>query len=477
MQGSHFGLLIGIYYSKFNIIYMKSLFQERGFQGRSAGLSLSALAMTVALTLTFSVMASAAPCGVTRQTSHLSATHSTGRFGGHALADTTGLKLPAHFSAIVVADLKAKARHLVVTNKGLIYVKLAKPKAGKGILVLAAQPDGSARVVGGFGNYGGTGIYLKNGYLYASSNNAVYRYQLDAAGKVLHPDQPQTIVTGLVMGRQHETKSIVLDNDGHIYVNIGSPLNSCQTEDRKPGSMGIPGCPLLDSAGGIWQFKADQLNQSYGQGVRYATGLRNVVGLDWNQTNNTLFVMQHGRDQLHDLFPQYYDEKTSSLIPAECMYMLHKGDNAGFPYIYYDQFKKAQMLAPEYGGDGKKEVTGKYIDPIVAFPGHMAPNGLLFYKGTQFPQKYRNGAFIAFHGSWNRTPEKQGGYLVAFVPFKNGKPDGPWEVFADNFAGTDDILSPRQAKYRPCGLAEGPDGSLYVTDDVKGRIYKISYHN
>lgn len=393
-------------------------------------------------------------------------------------ADTTGLKLPAHFSAIVVADLKAKARHLVVTPQGLIYVKLAKPVNGKGILILKQEANGSAKEIGGFGNYGGTGIYLKDGYLYASSNSEVFRYQLNDKDEVIHPDQPEKIITGLLMGKQHETKSIVLDNDGNIYVNIGSPLNSCSTADRQKGAMGIPGCPILDSAGGIWQFKADRLNQSYPQGVRYATGLRNVVGLDWNQTNNTLFVMQHGRDQLHDLFPQYYDELTSSLIPAECMYMIHKGDNAGFPYIYYDQNKHAQMLAPEYGGDGKKEVKGKYIDPVVAFPGHMAPNGLLFYTGNQFPAKYKNGAFVAFHGSWNRAPEPQAGYLVAFVPFKDGKPSGDWEVFADNFAGVKagELMSPRQAKYRPCGLAQGPDGSLYVTDDTKGRIFKISYN-
>ena len=394
-----------------------------------------------------------------------------------APGDTTQLRLPNHFSAIVVADLKAKARHLVVTEQGLIYVKLAKPIDGKGILVLKIGKDGAARKIGGFGNYGGTGIYLKNGYLYASSNSEVFRYKLNKQNEVIHPDQPERIIKGLVKGRQHETKSIVLDNDGNIYVNIGSPLNSCQENDRQRGSMGIPGCPLLDSAGGIWQFKADKLDQSYGQGVRYAAGLRNVVGLDWNQQNNTLFVMQHGRDQLHDIFPQYYDEKASSLLPAECMYMVHKGDDAGFPFIYYDQFKKAKMLAPEYGGDGKKEVHDKYIDPVVAFPGHMAPNGLLFYTGNMFPDRYKNGAFVAFHGSWNRSPEPQAGYMVAFVPFKNGRPSGGWEVFADNFSELSggDLMSPRQAKYRPCGLAQGPDGALYVTDDVKGRIFKIVY--
>ena len=113
--------------------------------------------------------------------------------------------------------------------------------------------------------------------------------------------------------------------------------------------------------------------------------------------------------------------------------------------------------------------------PIVAFPAHLAPNALLFYTGNMFPPKYRNGAFIAFHGSWNRSPEKQEGYYVAFVPFKEGKPSGPWEIFANGFAGVEAVMSPRQAKHRPCGLAQGPDGSLYISDDVKGTIYKIVY--
>jgi glucose/arabinose dehydrogenase len=390
--------------------------------------------------------------------------------------DNAGLTLPSGFSALKVAENTGQARHIAVTKDGDIYVKLGRAKDGKGILFLQDEnKDGRMEKQSGFGDYGGTGLYLKNGYLYASSNEDVFRYKLNDQGEVTDQNNPEKIVSGLLNRRQHESKSIVLDNDNNIYVNIGAYSNSCQEKDRTPGSMGIKGCPILDSAGGIWQFKADKLNQTYGEGERYATGLRNVVGLDWNQKLNTLFVMQHGRDQLHDLFPKLYDEKTSAVLPAECMYEIHKGDNAGWPYIYYDQLQNKKMLAPEYGGDGKKEGSKEYIDPVVAFPGHLAPNGLLFYTGNQFPEKYKNGAFIAFHGSWNRSPEKQAGYFVAFVPFENGKPSGKWEIFADGFAGTKDISSPRNAQHRPCGLAQGPDGSLYVSDDVKGTIYRIMY--
>ena len=386
------------------------------------------------------------------------------------------IKLPAGFKAMILAENLGVARHITVTKNGNIYIKLGKLKEGKGIVMLQdANNDGKVEAQKSFGNYVGTGIYTKGDYLYASSDTDVFRYKLNEKGEVTNGDKPEKIVTGLINRRQHESKSIVLDNDGNIYVNIGAYSNACQEKDRTKGSVGMKPCPILDSAGGIWQFKANELNQSYGNGVRYATGLRNVVGLDWNSAANQLFVMQHGRDQLYQLYPEYFDAKQSAELPSECMYALKKGDNCGWPYMYYDQIQKKKILAPEYGGDGKKTGGEDAIDPTVAFPGHMGPNGLLFYTGSMFPERYKNGAFIAFHGSWNRAPEKQKGYFVAFVPFKDGKPSGEWETFADNFAGMEDIQSPGQAAHRPCGLAQAPDGSLLVTDDVKGTIYKITY--
>jgi glucose/arabinose dehydrogenase len=111
----------------------------------------------------------------------------------------------------------------------------------------------------------------------------------------------------------------------------------------------------------------------------------------------------------------------------------------------------------------------------MAFPAHTAPNDVLFYTGSMFPEKYKNGAFVAFHGSWNRAPQPQEGYHVVFVPFKGSIPSGEWEVFATGFAGVEVVKSPRDAQHRPCGLAQAPDGSLFVTDDVNGRIYRILY--
>ncbi len=384
-------------------------------------------------------------------------------------ADNAGLTLPSGFTAVAVADNLGSARHLAVTKEGDIFVHLERPKNGKAILVLHEDGD-KTTLKTSFANYGGTGIYIKNGYLYASSSRDVFRYKLNDKNEVINPDQPERIVTGLISRRMHQPKAITLDDDGNIYVNIGAFSNICSDFDPKK-----TGCPVLDSAAGVWQFKADKPDQHYADGVRYGTGLRNVVGMDWNQQDNQLFVMQHGRDALHDLYPNLYSVHQSAELPAECMFAIKKGDNAGWPYVYYDWMQHKNLLGPEYGGDGKKPADSKYIDPVAAYPGHYAPDGLLFYTGNQFPEKYKNGAFIAFHGSWNRAPEPQAGYCVVFQPFKNGKPDGNWEVFADGFAGTAEQKASGRAIHRPCGLAQGSDGSLYVTDDNRGTIYKINY--
>jgi glucose/arabinose dehydrogenase len=386
------------------------------------------------------------------------------------------LTIPNGFTANVFASGLGKARHITVTPSGYIYVKLASSKNGNTIVRLKDQnSDGIADEEMDFGSFKGTGIKVKSGWLYASSDEEVYRFKLNSDGTVANPDRPEKIITGLISRGEHEAKAFTLDNNGNIYVNIGAYSNSCQIEDRKAGSMGRKPCPILDSAGGIWQFKADKLNQTYAEGTRYATGLRNVVGLDWNTATNTLFVMQHGRDQLHTIFPAMFTEKQNAELPAECMYELHKGSNAGWPYIYYDQIQGKKILAPEYGGDGKKTAGEDAINPVYAFPGHLAPNGLLFYTGNQFPAKYRNGAFIAFHGSWNRAPEPQEGFYVVFLPFTNGKPSGKWEIFANGFSGGPKNTASGGALHRPCGLAEGPDGALYITDDVQGTIWRITY--
>jgi glucose/arabinose dehydrogenase len=392
-------------------------------------------------------------------------------------SDNGGLTLATGFRGISVTGATGRARHIAVNSNGDIFVKLAELKNGNGILVLKdSDNDGRTNSETGFGNYTGTGIAIKDGYLYASSDDAIYRYKLNSNNEIENASSPEIIVSGLTKGAEHASKSITLDNNHNIYVNIGAPSNSCQVQDRVPGSLGQDPCPILTYAGGIWQFKADQANQTQAQGTRYATGLRNVVGLDWNTDENELYVMQHGRDQLSFLFPQLFTDSMSAELPAEEFLLVNQGDDFGWPYCYYDQIKNKKVLAPEYGGDGT--ITGRCDGievPIMAFPGHWAPNSLLFYTGDQFPSRYKNGALIAFHGSWNRAPLRQGGYFVVFVPMSNGKPSGNWEMFAEGFPGVDVITEPDQAVYRPMGLAQGPDGSLYISDSEKGKIWRIIF--
>jgi mono/diheme cytochrome c family protein len=211
--------------------------------------------------------------------------------------------------------------------------------------------------------------------------------------------------------------------------------------------------------------------------VRFSTGHRHAVALAWNDVSKNFFMVQMGRDNLNVVDPVHYDELDNAERVSEVMHVVREGSNFGWPFSYWDPIKKAHMLAPEFGGDNFKRIDpDPYDKPVVAFPAHWAPLQMTFYRGTQFPEKYRGGAFVTFHGSWNRAPRPQGGYQVAFVPFDaHGMPTGTYETFAGGFAGKAEFVNTRDARFRPAGIAEGPDGSLYVTDTEKGRVWRIIY--
>lgn len=379
------------------------------------------------------------------------------------------LKLPEGFSATIVADSLGSLRHLAVTSKGDVYVKMNSVRRNKGIFFLSdTNHDGRLDKKTMFADYPGTGIKIKDHYLYASSNTSVFRYKLNDKDEVIDINNPELIVKGMADHNRDNSKSITFDTQNNLYVAIGSWSDAC----RQPNSaVGTPGCPILDSAAGIWKFKADKLNQTFADGIRFSTGIKNAVGIDYNPASKTVFATQHGRS-FDKLSPPYFTGQKSAELPAETIYELKQGLDAGWPYAYYDQQLKKKMVSPEYGGDGKT-TTDKYADPAIAFPGHLAPNDLLFYTGNMFPKRYKNGAFVVFHG---RAISPVKGYLVAFVPFVNGKLSSDWEVFADNFTGSDLEHPTGPMKYRPMGLAQGPDGALYVADDLKGAIFKIVYN-
>jgi len=391
--------------------------------------------------------------------------------------DNGGLTLPDGFCAKVVADGLGATRHLAVRENGDVYVQLESGgKGGSTVALRDADGDGRLEQQAWFGDHHGTGLELRTGYVYVSSDEAVYRYQL-TPGQLKPTGARETVVSGFAKQQQHSSKPIAFDGQGNMYVTVGAPSNACQAQDRKAGVPGQKPCPLLERHGGIWRFKADELGQTQEKdGHRYVTGLRNAVAIGWDPASDSLYLAQHGRDQLNTLWPGKFTDEQNAELPAEEFHRVSDGSDIGWPYCYYDQIQNLRLLNPEYGGDGK--TTGSCSQtpkPLVAFPGHWGPNDLLFYTATAFPEKYRGGAFIAFHGSWNRAPLPQGGYLIAFVPMKDGAVTGPYETFANGFAGRTPLLRPGDAAHRPTGLAVGPDGSLYISDDVKGRIWRVSF--
>ena len=390
-----------------------------------------------------------------------------------------GIQLPDDFGAIVVADTLGRGRHLTVNDNGDVYVRLARLKSEKGAVALRdTSGNGRADIIEYFvENSRGTEIKLHNNYLYFSSPTNVMRTAMQE-GALVPDGAVDTIITFPdSTARGHSSKSFTFDGQGNIYVNIGSNSNACQEEARSPGSKGKDPCPEVPFRAAIWKFDANKIGQVQDDGSPFGTGIRNTVGLTWNFTNNQLYAVQHGRDDLHRFWPDLYTPEQSRDIPAEEFLMVEEGDDFGWPYCFYDPFQEKKLLCPEYGGDGKIQGRCEGIkDPLVAFPGHWGPNDLLFYKGDMFPERYKNGAFVAFHGSWNRLNFEQAGFKIAFVPMKDGKPSGDYEVFADGFTGPQQIVSTRDATFRPCGLAEGPDGSLYVVDSQKGRVWRIYYY-
>ena len=402
-----------------------------------------------------------------------------------------GITLPAGFCAIVVADLDvdgqpARARHLAVTPSGDVFVAINSPRNNQpsnGIIGLRdnngdGRADEEARFSPGLG---GSGLAWEQGLLFFGANDRVLRYRLPT-GLLAPTAEPEVVVSGLPNTGDHISKTVVLRDQRTLLVNIGSASNACQVDNRQAQSPGVFPCPEMPIRAGVWEFDAQGTNQTQADGERYATGLRNMVALALNARDGELYGVQHGRDMLFENWPQFFTQEEDAVLPSEELVRITRGSDNGWPYCYFDAvFENRKVLAPEYGGNGRKVRGPKGIDcasfnqPLVNFGAHWAPNGMHFYEGSQFPERYRNGAFVAFHGGFDRAPLPNEGYQVAFVPFdRNGNVSGEWETFADGFAGSSGPL-PATAKHRPVGVTEGPDGSLYVSDDRGGRIWRIIY--
>jgi len=302
---------------------------------------------------------------------------------------------------------------------------------------------------------------------------SIERYKM-TAGELKPTGPAETIVKDLPGERQHRDKGIAFDGRGSLYINVGAPSNACQNPDRQPKVKGQDPCPILEKHGGVWKFDENKPGQTQADGTRFATGLRQFPAITWH--DGALYIAMNNRDSLDQFWPDLFTAQENAERPSEPLYRAVQGSNFGWPFCFYDYTQKKMLLNPEYGGDGK--TTGRcteFTPPAAAFPAHWAPVDITFYSGSEFPNKFKGGAFIAFHGSWNRAPLPMAGYNITFQPFSGDKPSGNFEVFAEGFPGKSPLMRPTDAVYRPDGVAQAPDGSLYIGDSQKGRIWRVIY--
>lgn len=409
---------------------------------------------------------------------------------GGCAGDNGGVTLPAGFCATVFADNLGNVRHIAVAADGTVYANSwngssyfrngVPPPEGFLIALKDSDHDGRADKISRFGttpaegSKGGTGVGLYKGFVYAEMNDQIVRYPIPAGGGA-PTGKAQVVLSGMPLGGDHPMHPFAIDAKGQLFVDMGSATNSCQPRNRQPGVPGADPCTELQTRGGTWLYAADKLGQTFSPAERYATGIRNGMGLSLDASGR-LYATQHGRDQLPQNWAKLYpDAKGGAELPAEELMQVRQGGDYGWPECYYDPFQKKLVLAPEYAGDGGKAVgvCAQKIAPVAAFPAHWGPNALAIYNAKAFPAAYQGGAFIAFHGSWNRAPAPQDGFNVVFQPLRNGQASGNYVVFADGFAGPGKAQG--RATFRPTGVAVGPDGALYISEDTKGRIWKVTY--
>lgn len=344
--------------------------------------------------------------------------------GGNA--GIANVHLPKGFTASVFYAGLAQPRFIALSPDGTLFV--AERSTGSIVALPDPQHTGRAAskqvVVSGLNDP--TSLVFYNGALYVGEQSQISRFTL---GSNFQVTSRQVIVPNLPTGGRHTTRTVLVGPDGNLYVSIGSSCDDCVESDPHRAS--------------VWTYHLD------GSGGRlYARGLRNAVGMAINPWNNQLWVTVNGRDLLGDN------------TPPETIYALRDGANYGWPFCH-----AGDIIDPDLGHPG--DCNG-VVQPLIKLQAHSAPLGLTFYNAGSFPQRY-HGLFVAFHGSWNRSIPT--GYKVVFIPLNsNGNISGPLQDFATGWLVNND-----NATGRPVGLAVGPDGALYVSDDKAGMIYRITY--
>ncbi len=348
-----------------------------------------------------------------------------GSLGSGEAIDVT---LPPGFAANVFAGGLSGPRFIAFGPDGVLYV--ADRGNGRIAMLPDANNDGVADTIQTFANdlEQPHSLTYHDGSWYVGVPSGVIRLtDEDGDGTA---DSRETLINDYPTGG-HSTRTVLFLPDGRLVVSVGSSCNVCDEEDPRRAAVVVYDGP-------------DAGNEQI-----FATGLRNAVGLALHPTTGELWATNNGRDMMGDE------------LPPETVYVVRQGENYGWPTCH-----SGDIIDPDMGQAGDcNDVT----PPVVEMQAHSAPLGLAFYTGTQFPAEYQGDLFVAFHGSWNRREPT--GYKVVRIPLDGSTPTGPAEDFAAGWLS----LSENAVYGRPVGLAVGPDGALYVSDDKGGYIYRITY--
>lgn len=376
-------------------------------------------------------------------------------------ADNGGLTLAPGFCATLFATLPGP-RHIATTPNGDLFVA-ASGNSGGLFLLRDRDGDGHSDTSVTYYKGGGTGVALGTDAVYFAPADRVLRFGYTRGA--LAPVGASTVVVAGLPVSGHSAKTLAMGKDGFLFVDHGSATNSCQVADRASKSPGQAPCQELAVRAGIWRYDSRKSDQTPANGERWATGLRNAMAIAVEPASGVLYGATHGRDQLGTNWG--FSDSDNAEKPAEEFGLIAKGADFGWPYCYYDPIAKKKVQAPEYGGDGAAQGDcGQKTQPLIGFPGHWAPLALAFYSGSAFGTAFRSGAFLAFHGSWNRAPLPQAGYRVVFIPFSGGKPTGEYTTFATGSAG--------ETSVRPSGVAVAPGGTaLFIASDASGKIWRV----
>lgn len=263
------------------------------------------------------------------------------------------ISLPKGFCATIFADKVGHARQMVVGADGTLYVNTwsgvyynndTPPNGGFIVALKDTKGTGAADSVQRFGQTvteggkGGTGIALYKDWLYAEINDRIVRFPINPGATP--SGQGETILSGMPIACDHPMHPIAIDANGNLFVSMGSATNACEVKNRMPGSEGQKPCTELETRAGVWRYDANKPNQVFSPKERYATGIRNPGGFDFD-TSGRLFVTQHGRDQLRENWSALYSMEQGFELPAEEVVLLQEGKSYGWPECYYDPTQKS----------------------------------------------------------------------------------------------------------------------------------------